>query len=545
MNLHSKLKPLTSTNFYFIVDYNGNVTYLYSTEMNYLELHMEEAIGQPLQNVLPTYFPISFEKQLRKAMKENAPTSYMIEIDLHIKKQLEVEVYPIPKGFIVFIKEAMHEREIEIALQENLKTLVLLTETANDLIVKEKPKKILDTLFNSLSHYLDLDVYFNYILDEHSKKLKLMNFQGISNETAIEIQHLDLGEAVCGTVASNRSKIIVENVQQTVDPKVALIQSLGIEAYACYPLISHNRLIGTLSFGSKQRTKFTEEELLVIEKICNQVAVTLERLFLITELKERNQELKRSNKQLLISKNEAEKANKAKSDFLSLMNHELRTPLHSILGFAQVLTINEQNPLNSFQKDKVNKILEASRHLLTLINDILDLVRFETGTPLLNFESVDLRQIVSNSIEIIKPTADNHNIIIHHSIQSKVPNIRMDAFRLNQIVLNLLSNAIKYNHQNGQISVSYKLLDDHIKIIITDTGFGIDEEEQTKIFEPFYRSPHYSSLIEGTGIGLALVQKLVTELGGSIGVESSVGLGSTFWILFPIEKPLFHSTKSS
>ena len=121
----------------------------------------------------------------------------------------------------------------------------------------------------------------------------------------------------------------------------------------------------------------------------------------------------------------------------------------------------------------------------------------------------------------------------------------MDAFRLHQIVLNLLSNAIKYNHQNGQINVSYKLLDDHIKIIFADTGFGIDEEEQTKIFEPFYRSPHYASLVEGTGIGLALVQKLVTELGGSIGVESSVGLGSTFWIQFPINKPLFHSTKSS
>ncbi len=536
MNHHSSLKSLKSTYFYFVVDVNEYVTYLYSNKINFLESNELDPFGQPLTNVLPSYFPSSFQHLLREAMNEGAPTSFMIEVDLHIKKWLEVDVYPIPESFIVYIREAAEEKEIEKTIKENLKALMLLTETANDLIIEEKPKEILDKLFNNLSNYLDFDVYFNYIIDEQSQKLNLINFQGIPENIADEIKYLEMGEAVCGTVARDRSKIIAENVQHSLDPKVALIQSLGIKAYACHPLLSHNRLIGTLSFGSKQRTTFTKDELHIIQKICNQVAITLERLFLITELKEKNQELKVSNEQLLLAKNLAEKANKAKTDFLSLMSHELRTPLNSILGFAQVLVINEQNPLNNGQRNKVNKILDASRHLLTLINEILDLVRFETGTPLINFESVNVTQIISNSIQIIKPTADNHNILIHHSVPTTVPNIRSDAIRLNQIILNLLSNAIKYNHLNGQISVSYKIMDDHLRIIITDTGYGIYEEEQAKIFEPFYRSPHYSSIVEGTGIGLALVQKLVAEMAGSIGVESSVGVGSSFWLQFPIEE---------
>lgn len=536
MTYHSTLTPLKSVNFYFIVNNDWCITYFYSNSADFFEFNDADPIGKSLWTVLPKPIQDVFKNPLLQAKLENHPVSFSSENLNSTKKSLEVEVCPIPDGLMIFLRDNTSEKEVEAAIQENLKTLALLTETANDLILKERPKEILDTLFKNLSIYLDLDVYFHYIIDDQKQNLNLMNFQGIPDSIAENIKQVELGEHICGCAARDKSIIIEEDVEHSFNPKVELIQSLGIKAYACHPLISHSGIIGTLSFGSKQRTTFTQNELELIQKICDQVAVTLERLFLITELQEKNLKLNASNDQLIAAKNEADKANKAKTDFLSMMSHELRTPLNSILGFAQLLVINEENPLNDNQKNKVDKILNASRHLLTLINEILDLVRIEFGKPLIKLASVDAPLIISESIKMIKPFADSKNIqILNHTLHADVPNIRSDAVRLNQIILNLLSNAIKYNQHDGHIFINCETFLNEVTITITDTGYGIPQKEQGRIFEPFYRSADYSSLVEGTGIGLSLVQQLVTEMGGSVGLESAVGIGSTFWIRFPIE----------
>jgi signal transduction histidine kinase len=250
--------------------------------------------------------------------------------------------------------------------------------------------------------------------------------------------------------------------------------------------------------------------------------MTLDRICLISELTKKMEE--------------AEKANKAKSEFLSAMSHELRTPLHSIIGFAQILEDDRREPLTDLQKDKVSKMLKASRHLLTLINDILDVSRIGNRKPVLNMESTNIRMVLEESLKIMKPLADKKRIRIHYqqNLQTNLM-IKADSRRLLQILLNLLSNAVKYSHANGEIAIDCIVESGQLKTIITDNGIGIAPEEHDHIFSPFYRIFNSQMNIEGTGIGLTLVKQYIEEMNGQVGVISKLGQGSQFWFTLPME----------
>jgi ribose transport system substrate-binding protein len=228
---------------------------------------------------------------------------------------------------------------------------------------------------------------------------------------------------------------------------------------------------------------------------------------------------------LIQAKEEAEKANMAKSDFLSKMSHELRTPLNGILGFAQLLEIEET--LNEEQRDFVEEILNGGRHLLSLINDILDISRIETGQLKVTMEEVDLLAIINECINIVQPLAKKKNIGIHNQLDRWQNHIVLaDPKRLKQILLNLLENAIKYNRESGKVMIFSYLKGHEAVIHIVDTGVGISVDEYQKVFVPFYRIEGTQE--EGAGIGLSLVKQLVHQMGGNISVTSQKGIGSDF-----------------
>ncbi len=243
---------------------------------------------------------------------------------------------------------------------------------------------------------------------------------------------------------------------------------------------------------------------------------------------------------------EAEKANQAKSEFLSRMSHELRTPLNAIIGFSEVIFYNSKEPLSSSQKRNLNHILKASQHLLELINDILDLSRIESGKIRLSMESINLSQLVTDLSDLVHPMADKEKVrLILPDIDSDIF-VLADITRLKQSILNLLSNAIKYNRPSGQVSLKVKeLSNDTVLIEVSDSGIGIPKEKFEDLFKPFNRLGADRSEIEGTGIGLAITKKLLELMKGSIKVESEVGKGSQFFINIPrIESPVSKINKA-
>lgn len=244
--------------------------------------------------------------------------------------------------------------------------------------------------------------------------------------------------------------------------------------------------------------------------------------------------IKEHEVELLLAKLSAESASRAKSEFLSRMSHELRTPMNAILGFSQLLEADTVEPLSPAQIESNQQVLIAGRHLLELINDVLDLSRIETNSLVFKEEDALVRVFIEKAVALVTPQAQKMDIRLT-MVEGGDHLIRTDLRRFMQVMLNLLSNAIKYNRAGGYVIVSWAPHEGNmLRISIQDSGHGIPACQIEHIFEPFNRLAYENSDIEGTGIGLAIASRLMTLLHGAIGVESIEGKGSTFWIDIPL-----------
>lgn len=247
-----------------------------------------------------------------------------------------------------------------------------------------------------------------------------------------------------------------------------------------------------------------------------------------------------AKKEAIQAKEEAEKANKVKSEFMARMSHELRTPLNAILGFGQLLDMDKGNALKPNQKNNVGYILKAGQHLLELVNEVLDLAKIESGKMSLSIENVRLSSLVSEMLKLFQPMMDEKELNFHITpLEPPEAMVLADQVRLKQVLLNLISNAIKYNRPKGSITIICKNLnEENIQINVQDTGIGISPENQKKIFKPFHRVGSKTESIEGTGIGLSISRQLVQLMNGSLEVQSKEGKGSCFYLILPKGKGL-------
>lgn len=250
----------------------------------------------------------------------------------------------------------------------------------------------------------------------------------------------------------------------------------------------------------------------------------------VTEYKLFEQRLQKNNIELELAKAAAEKANLAKSEFLSSMSHELRTPLNAVLGFAQLMASDNPPPSDN-QKLSIDQILQAGWYLLRLINEILDLAMIESGKVSISKESILLSDVLLDCQAMIEPQAQTRGINMIFPAMDTPLYVFADRTRLKQVMVNLLSNAIKYNQHEGSVTVEYVVLvDKRIRISVKDVGNGLSPQQVGQLFQPFNRLGQDAGNEEGTGIGLVVTKQLVELMGGEIGVESNVGVGSVFWV---------------
>jgi signal transduction histidine kinase/ActR/RegA family two-component response regulator len=291
--------------------------------------------------------------------------------------------------------------------------------------------------------------------------------------------------------------------------------------------------LGALAQLALERSKLFEQERdsrAAIEEANDELALANR------ELEREIGERRRVQDQLSAAREEAERANHAKSEFLSRMSHELRTPLNSILGFGQLLELSE---LDEKQQESTHYIMKAGDHLLDLINEILDISRIEAGTMTMSLEPTSARDVLVEVLDLMRPIADRHSVSLAAELgDSRDAIVTADRQRLKQVLLNLLGNAVKYNREDGQVDVALHRSSNWVTIEVRDTGLGIPSDRMAQLFVPFDRLGAEASRVEGTGLGLSLSKRLIETMGGEIGAESVEHEGSVFWIKLPVAEVL-------
>ena len=278
--------------------------------------------------------------------------------------------------------------------------------------------------------------------------------------------------------------------------------------------------MGGLVVWRPEAGHFSKEIVSLLEAFATQSVLAIQNARLFREIADKNLQL--------------EIASQHKSEFLANMSHELRTPLNAVLGFSEVLLDRMFGEVNDKQDEYLQDIRESGSHLLSLINDILDLSKVEAGRLELELTDFDLPAAIEQALMLVRERAARRGITIDQAIDERLGDIRADERKVKQVLLNLLSNAIKFTPDGGRIEVRGAPVDRVVEVSVSDTGIGIAPEDQEAVFEEFRQVGTVSRKIEGTGLGLALVRRFIALHGGRIWVNSALGVGSTFTFTLPL-----------
>jgi PAS domain S-box-containing protein len=437
----------------------------------------------------------------------------------------------------VFVRDISQHKTNETLLRQDREQQKVLREMLEDVIKGGTLTEALDACLSRLLAVSWLSLLPKggiFLMAEDGQTLQLTVSHNLSSEIRRLCDRVAQGCCHCGRAAASREMQFSSCLDERHE-----ISFPGMTEHGHYnlPLLSEGEVLGVMVLylpHGFERDPVKEQFLTSVTDI---LAGFVRRKHAEELLKQLNENLEdrveARTVELVTAKEEAERASRAKSEFLSRMSHELRTPMNAILGFGQLLefTIHEEE-----QADNVREILHAGRHLQELINEVLDLARIEAGKLTLSLEPVHLMPLIEECLTLIHPMAKARSIRIIELEPSCAVHVQADRTRLKQALLNLLSNAVKYNQEAGTLSVSCVHDGDAIQVRVSDTGTGLTPEQQTRLFCPFERLDADKTAIEGTGIGLALSRRLMELMHGEIGVESKPGLGSTFWVRLPIAR---------
>jgi two-component system, NtrC family, sensor kinase len=301
----------------------------------------------------------------------------------------------------------------------------------------------------------------------------------------------------------------------------ALVRA-GYRALLAVPLVREDHLLGGLTVIRKAAGAFAPEVIELLRTFATQSALAIQNARLFLEIEDKSRQL--------------EVASQHKSEFLANMSHELRTPLNAVIGFSEVLSERMFGELNEKQDEYLKDIHASGQHLLSLINDILDLSKIEAGKMELEVSEFDLPMAIDNALTLVRERAARRSIALHTTLGERLGQIQGDERKIRQVLLNLLSNAVKFTPEGGRIEIGAKPVNGFIEVSVSDTGVGIAPEDQEAVFEEFRQVGTADKKVEGTGLGLALSRKFIELHGGRIWVKSQVGAGSTFTFTIPVRR---------
>ena len=425
--------------------------------------------------------------------------------------------------------------------------LASLTNIGKTTSLRHSTDDLLRTIYEECKQVIDARMFGIALLDE--KTNELCSVLRVDNESFLPKFRVPLGEGLTSWVITNRKPLLLASSQE--ERALGLTSyddGLPTESWLGVPMIARGHTVGAIAVQSYRKSAFSQDDVVLLTCIANQAAVAiddanlyqdLDRLNMALEARvaERTNELREANLNLLA-------ADRSKNQFLANMSHELRTPLNSIIGFSSVLLDATKQSMQPRLYKFLQNIHTAGSHLLTLINDILDLSKIESGKLELNTTTFDFRETIGTVERVMKGIAAESHVNIVTSVDPTISEVHLDEGRVKQVLLNLLSNAVKFSHSGDFVHVSVSKVDEwqstlgceELRIDVQDHGIGIPATDLGKIFEEFYQvhdpaAPHKG----GTGLGLPLTRSFVELHQGAVDVRSSVGEGSTFTIHLPID----------
>jgi PAS domain S-box-containing protein len=397
----------------------------------------------------------------------------------------------------------------------------LLSDSASLLLSTDDPQGVVSKLCHEVMEHLDCQAFFNFLADPTERRLHLNACAGVPAAEVRRIERLDYGTSVCGCVARDRQLIVAEDLQRSSDPRTELVRSYGIQAYCCHPLLAGGRLLGTLSFGTRTRTRFAGEDVALMKTVADQVAVAMERIQARGVLHEANQRL--------------QEADRRKDEFLAVLSHELRNPLAPIQNSLYIL--DRAAPGGDQAKRSLEVIRRQAAHLSRLVDDLLDVTRIARGKIRLQRQRVDVVDLVHRTVEDYRAAFSDSGVHLDARIPESALWADADSTRLAQIVGNLLANALKFTPRGGRVELELREQQGSATLRVRDSGVGIAPEVIGRLFQPFSQAEQTLDRSRGgLGLGLALVRGLAELHGGSAAAASDgLGRGSEFVVTLPLD----------
>jgi len=384
---------------------------------------------------------------------------------------------------------------------------------------------VLEAIAERAARLCDASVASMYLTD--GDVLRLLASKGPTPDSVQNVDALPISrESLSGRAVLERKTIQVPDLlaagaEYPLSREIA--ERFGHRTVVVTPLFREGRPFGTILLRRQEVRPFSDQEIGLLRTFADQAVIAIENVRLFREIQDKSRQL--------------ETANQHKSEFLANMSHELRTPLNAIIGFSEVLLERLFGEINEKQDDYLKDIHSSGKHLLSLINDILDLSKVEAGRMELDLATFDLPSAISNAMTLVRERAQRHGIKLGLDTDPELGETVADERKFKQILLNLLTNAVKFTPDGGRVEVRARRDEENVIVAVHDTGIGIATEDQGAVFEEFRQvGRHYTNKQEGTGLGLALTRKFVELHGGRIWLESEPGKGSTFTFTIPIKR---------